>query len=180
MKHPTISTWAKKNFIYWFLDNYLCSETSERILCYLLENKDSLSSLRIVDNGALFRPLLLISSEATGLPPCLLFIANRCLQNPMQIEKQIEKWNNSDLYLTLYFPGRSECQSFQNICEEVILEIEPEKARSALFDFELQLMLTAAEKEYRRKEILKEIDLVLARGDRSRFYRLVKELKKCD
>ena len=98
----------------------------------------------------------------------------------MHIEKQLEKWNSSDLYLTLYFPGRWECQSFQNICEEVILEIEPEKARSALFDFELQLMLIAAEKEYRRKEILKEIDLTLAKRDRIRFYRLVKELKKCD
>lgn len=179
MNQRTISTWAKKNFIYWFLENNNCSsEIPRKTLLYLLEKNESLSFLHIIENGALYRPLLVIASTGTGMPSCLLLTGNEKISEPEQILKYLDNAEKADLYLTFYFPGRLQSQAFQNVLEEISLEIEQEKAQALLFDFEIMLMQEEDKKEQRRREILAEIDRVLASGEKGKFQRLVKELKK--
>src|SRR5690554_3112957 len=179
MKQPTISTWAKRNFLQWFLDNYsFSSSKSRRILLDLVERKDPLSLLHIIKNGALYRPLLVFSSDDSRMPPCLLITKEMETSDPDQICLALDDLKENDLYVTFYFPNRLESQALLNVIEEPAIEIEPERARTLLFDFELKLFREEDKKANRRKEILERIDDVLASGAKDEFYRLVKELKK--
>ena len=173
-----ISTWAKKNFILWFMDNYPLRNGARRVLKYLAKRRPVLSSLHIIENGSLFRPLLVISSTNSGMPSCLLLTINKNLHNPDAILEYLENYGNNKLFLTFYFPDRRECRTFWRVLEEAILVIEPEKAKSLQFNFEIQLLLEEEKNETRRKQLLAEIDLVLGRGEKETFHRLVRELKK--
>ncbi len=173
-----ISTWAKRNFIQWFMDNYPLRNGSRQVLAYLVKSRPLLDSLYIIENGSLFRPLLVISSANTGLPPCLLLTINSNFHNPDAILEYLEKYNENKLFLTFYFPDRQECRNFWRVLEETPVVIEPEKAKSLQFNFELQLLLMEAKNEKRRKKLLAEIDRVLGKGEKEAFHRLVRELKK--
>lgn len=173
-----ISTWAKKNFILWFMDNYPLRNGARRVLKYLAKRRPVLSSLHIIENGSLFRPLLVISSTNSGMPSCLLLTINKNLHNPDAILEYLENYGNNKLFLTFYFPDRRECRTFWRVLEEAILVIEPEKAKSLQFNFEIQLLLEEEKNETRRKQLLAEIDRVLGRGEKETFHRLVRELKK--
>jgi len=179
MKQPTISTWAKRNFIQWLLENYTFTTSNPRkILLNLVEQKDPLSLIHIVKDGALYRPLLVFSSEGSGMPPCYLLTEDEETSNPDQIEQALDDLKKSDLYITFYFPDRLDCQAFLNVLEEPLIELEPEKTRTLQFDFELRLLQEENKKAEQRREILARIDQVLASGSRDEFYRLVRELKK--
>src|SRR5690554_672187 len=173
-----ISTWAKKNFILWFMDNYPLRNGARRVLKYLAKRRPVLSSLHIIENGSLFRPLLVISSTNSGMPSCLLLTINKNLHNPDAILEYLENYGNNKLFLTFYFPDRRECRTIWRVLEEAILVIEPEKAKSLQFNFEIQLLLEEEKNETRRKQLLAEIDRVLGRGEKETFHRLVRELKK--
>ncbi|HHU50598.1 MAG TPA: hypothetical protein GXZ36_02070 [Firmicutes bacterium] len=179
MKQPTISTWAKRNFIQWLLENYTFTTNNPRkILLSLVEQRDPLSLIHIVKDGAFYRPLLIISSEGSGMPPCYLLTEDEETSNPDRIEQALDVLKQSDLYITFYFPDRLDCQAFLNVLEEPLIELEPEKASTLQFDFELRLLQEENKKAEQRREILARIDQVLASGSRDEFYRLVRELKK--
>jgi uncharacterized protein YpiB (UPF0302 family) len=179
MKQPTISTWAKRNFIQWLLENYsFATGNTKKILLNLAEQKDPLSLIHIVRDGALYRPLLVFSSEGSGMPPCYLLTEDEETSNPDRIEEALEDLKGCYLYITFYFPDRVECQAFLNVLEEPLIELDPERTRTLQFDFELHLLQEEDRKTEQRKEILAQIDQVLASGSRDEFYRLVRELKK--
>jgi len=112
------------------------------------------------------------------MPSCLLLTINKNLHNPDAILEYLENYGNNKLFLTFYFPDRRECRTFWRVLEEAILVIEPEKAKSLQFNFEIQLLLEEEKNETRRKQLLAEIDRVLGRGEKETFHRLVRELKK--
>ena len=76
------------------------------------------------------------------------------------IEQALDVLKQSDLYITFYFPDRLDCQAFLNVLEEPLIELEPEKASTLQFDFELRLL----QEENREGGITKKI---LARTIRS-------------
>lgn len=181
-QQSTVTTWAKKNFMLWFMEHYsLRNNGAQKILTYLMEKKPALGFLHIIENGSLFRPLLVISSEETGMPSCLLMTVKNTFYNPDSILEYLEDFeinnNGNKLFLTFYFPDREKCRPFWQVSEEAALVIEPEKIRSLQFNFELRLLLEEEKKELRRKELLAEIDRALAKGEKRTFHQLARELK---
>src|SRR5690554_7204488 len=134
-----ISTWAKKNFILWFMENYPLRNGARRVLKYLAKRRPVLSSLHIIENGSLFRPLLVISSENTGMPSCLLMTVKDTLSNPDSILEYLENFEankGNKLFLTFYFPDREKCRPFWQVSEEGALIIPPEKIRNLQFNLD--------------------------------------------
>ena len=92
-QQSTVTTWAKKNFMLWFMENYpLRDNGGRKILTYLLEKKPALGFLHIIENGSLFRPLLVISSEDTAMPSCLLMTVKETISIPMS---SLSTWKTS-------------------------------------------------------------------------------------
>ncbi|NLZ44407.1 MAG: IDEAL domain-containing protein [Clostridia bacterium] len=180
-QQSTVTTWAKKNFMLWFMENYpLRNNGARRILTYLLEKKPALSFLHIIENGSLFRPLLVISSENTGMPSCLLITVRDSLYNSDAILEYLENFEANDgnrLFLTFYFPDREKCRPFWQVSEEGALIIPPDRIKDLQFKFELRLLLEEERKKLRRQELMAEIDQALAKGERLVFQQLARELK---
>jgi len=180
-QQSTVTTWAKKNFMLWFMENYpLRDNGGRKILIYLMEKKPALGFLHIIENGSLFRPLLVISSENTGMPSCLLMTVKETISNPDAILEYLENFDangNNKLYLTFYFPDREKCRPFWQVSEEGSLVIPPDKIKNLQFNFELRLLLEEERKNLRRQELMAEIDKALAKGERGVFQQLARELK---
>ncbi|HEX2953196.1 MAG TPA: YpiB family protein [Bacillota bacterium] len=178
MSRKAVSSWAKKNFIYWFCDNHEVSGESYALLETIAESEELLSRLRITDDGSLLRPLLIISSTGTGMPSMLMQTFERNLRHPDEIRAYLDQTDDKPFYITFYFPNQSTCEPYQSVAENPPTLLEPEKASSLRMDFELAIWLEEYRKALRRREILSEIDGVLERGEKRKFFQLVRELKK--
>ena len=165
----------------WFMENYpLRANGGRKILTYLLEKKPALGFLHIIENGSLFRPLLVVSSENAGMPSCLLITVRDSLSNPDSILEYLENFeadSGNKLFLTFYFPDREKCRPFWQVSEEGALIIPSERIKNLQFDFELRLLLAEERKKLRRQELMAEIDEALARGEKRVFQQLARELK---
>ncbi|NLW56671.1 MAG: IDEAL domain-containing protein [Firmicutes bacterium] len=176
---PMVSPLAKRHFINWFLDAWeFRSEAPATILSALLKQDSILEQIKIIENGSFLRPLLVISSLGTGMPPSLLLTYETMLTKTEAILDYLSAFKNGHLFLTLYFPNRSQCLSFVDVLEEIPLPLEVEKIRSLQIDLELQLLKIEGENENKRNQLLAEIDQALAKGNRGEFHRLVKLLKE--
>lgn len=178
MTKKTISIWAKKNFIYWFIDNYQFSnEAPVNILQELIQTEELLSRLKIVMNGSYLRPLIVISTEGIGMPPLLYKTNDQNYTEFHTVLKQLESEKETPIFLTLYFPERSSSEAYLNVSEENHLQNQ-NQSDHLLIDFELSLWFAGFKRERERAEILKQIDRSLAEGNKLQFLNLVKKLKK--
>ncbi len=178
MTKKTISIWAKKNFIYWFIDNYrFLNEHSVNILQELIQTEEFLSRLKLVMNGSYLRPLIVISTEGTGMPPLLYKTNDQNYTDLQSILENICSEKESPIYLTLYFPERSASEAYLNVIEENRGQNQ-NQSDPLLIDFELSLWFASFKQEHERAEVLKQIDRSLAEGDKRQFRSLVKKLKK--
>ncbi|MGE5606523.1 MAG: YpiB family protein [Bacteroidota bacterium] len=178
MTKKTISIWAKKNFIYWFIDNYrFVNEYPVNILQELIQTEEFLSRLKLVMNGSYLRPLIVISTEGTGMPP-LLYKTNDLNYTDLQtILEHLYSEKEAPIFLTLYFPERSSCEAYLSVIEENHVQNQ-NQTDSLLIDFELSLWFASFKRERERAEVLKLIDRSLAEGNKRQFGSLVKRLKK--
>ncbi|NLM38318.1 MAG: IDEAL domain-containing protein [Firmicutes bacterium] len=178
MKQPLVSPLAKKAFIQWFLTNCeLRGEVPRRILLALLKEESTLERLRIVRQGSAFRPLLVVSSLGTGMPPAVLLTYNLVLTDPEDVLQYLTNMGDDCLYLTCYFPERDRCPFFYDVLEDPPLPVEPEKVDSLQMDLELKLVLIEAENEEQRTKLLAQIDEALAKKEKKTFLRLARLLK---
>ncbi len=180
MMKPIVSPLAKRHFLNWFLN--ACEfrgEAPATILSALLNQDSLLEQVKIIENGSFLRPLLVISSLGTGMPPCLLLTYEKILTKTEAILDFLASFKSGHLFLTLYFPKRSLCLSFVDVLEELPLPLEAEKIRSLQLDLELLLLSIEGENEHKRNQLLAEIDQALANGNKGEFLRLVKLLKEC-
>lgn len=177
MTKKTISIWAKKNFIFWFIDNYRFSnEHPTNILQELAQTEELLSRLKLVMNGSYLRPLIVISTEGIGMPP-LLYKTNDQNQTDLQlILEHLYSERETPIYLTLYFPERSVSEPYLTVVEETG-SLNQNRTDQLLIDFELSLWFAGFKREQERAEIFKQIDRSLAEGKKSQFRQLVKKLK---
>ena len=179
MNKPTISPLAKKRFINWFIENWeLRGDAPQKILSYLQKKDSSLNNVKIIENGSFLRPLLVISSLETGMPPSLLITYKKMITKTEDILEYLSGLKSEKLYLTLYFPGRENCLPFLDVVEEIPIPLEEEKIKSFQIDLEILLLIEEAKNEENRSKIMAEIDQALATGQKDKFLRLVKELKK--
>ena len=180
MMKPMVSPLAKRSFLNWYLDAWeFRSEAPSTILSALLDQDSLLAQTKIIENGSFLRPLLVISSLGTGMPPCLLLTYDQILTKTAAILDYLSSFQNGHLFLTLYFPHRSQCLSFADVLEELPLPLEADKIRSLQLDLELQLLKIEGENEDKRNQLLAAIDQALAKGNKKEFLRLVKLLKDC-
>lgn len=178
MTKKPISIWAKKNFIYWFIDNYrFLSDNSVSILQELIRSEELLSRLKIVMNGSYLRPLIVISTEGTGMPPLLYKTNDQNYTEFHTILEQLYFEKEAPIFLTLYFPERSSSEAYLSVSEENHLQNQ-NQADHLLIDFELSLWFAGFKRERERAEVLKQIDRSLAEGNKLLFQSLVKKLKK--
>lgn len=178
MSRKMVSSWAKKNFIYWFADHYEISDEAYDLLEEIIENEDLLSRMRVTEDGTLLKPLLVISTADTGMPSLLLQCFDRNLHNVQDILSYLWQLENKPFYLTLYFFDRSQSKPYLAIAENPPTLLEPEKASALRFDFELNLCLQELRKVEQRRQLMAEIDSVLASGEKRRFIQLVRKLKR--
>ncbi|NLY73794.1 MAG: IDEAL domain-containing protein [Firmicutes bacterium] len=178
MTKKTVSIWAKKNFIYWFLENYrFANDIPAYILQELAQTEELLSRLKLVVNGACLRPLIVIATDGIGLPPLLYLGRDQNQTEPQSIIESLYSNEESPIYLTLYFPDRSTSEPYLTVVEET-KELNQNQNNHLLIDFELSLWSQGFKREQERAAILKQIDQALAEGKKRQFRRLVKKLKE--
>jgi uncharacterized protein YpiB (UPF0302 family) len=177
MNKKIVSDWAKKNFLHWFIENHqFQSAGSKQVLLELVET-ELLSKVHIIMDGSNSRPLLVISTEGTGMPPVLLKTPDATISDPQSILSQIQLFKESPFYLTLYFSDRSTCEPHQAVIEEIPTPVEETAAQQVLIDFELSLWREAIKHEMDRAQLMIQIDQALDEGNKRKFTRLVKKLK---
>lgn len=179
MTRKTISDWAKKNFLHWFIENYLLeSETIKQVLMQIAQNESLLAKVHIVLDGSYLRPLLVISTEGTGMPSFLLKTFDSIISNPTLIVNRLQLLKDSPIYLTLYFPDRSICEPLQAVIEENPKLLDSNDARQMLMDFELSVWSETIKHDIERQELMAQIDIALDERNKRKFRRLVKKLKE--
>lgn len=172
----TVSSWAKKNFLYWFIENYsFHNQGPKNILYYLTEDEQLLSQTHLVLDGSYLRPLLVISSATTGLPPLILKTFTSTITDSDLLLARMNLLRNSPLYLTLYFADRDDCQALFAIIEEDPTVLEGTLGRQLLFDFELSLWNDGFKREQKRSELLTNINAALDQRNKSEFEQLAKQ-----
>lgn len=177
MNRKIVSNWAKKNFLFWFVENYqLQSAGSKQILLQLAENEALLSQVHIVLDGSYLRPLLVISTEGSGMPPFLLKTFDSTVTDSMMILSRLQLLEESPIYLTLYFPDRANCEPHQAVLEEDPISLDSNRAQQILIDFELSLWNETFKLEMERAELMSQIDQALDEKNKRKFLRLVKKL----
>lgn len=178
MNQPLVSPLAKKKFIKWFLTHWeFRGEGPRRVLLALLQQDTTLKQIKIIEQGCFLRPLLVVSSLGTGMPPVYLLTYERILTDPDGIIEYYGTLKKENLYITFYFPNCNTCLPFLDVLEEIPLPLDPEKIKSLQIDLELQLLLAEAENEAQRNKLLAQIDEALAKREKKEFHRLVKILK---
>lgn len=174
----TISDWAKKNFLHWFVENYLLeSEVIRKVLLQIAQNESLLAKVHVVLDGSYLRPLLVISTDGTGMPPFLLKTFDSTITNPTLIVNRLQLLECSPIYLTLYFPDRNNCEPLQAVLEENPKLLDSNDARQMLMDFELSLWSETIKHDIERQEIMSQIDKALDERNKRQFRRLVKKLR---
>lgn len=178
MNQPLVSPLAKKEFIQWFLANWeLRGEGPHRILLALSKDEEILKRVKIIKHGCYLRPLLVISSLGTGMPPALLLTYNLVLSDPAEVIAYMANSSQGCLYLTFYFPDRSRCLPFRAVLEDLPLPMDQEKVASLQLDLEIKLLLIEAENQEQRTKLLAQIDEALAKKEKKTFLRLARLLK---
>lgn len=179
MSKKTVSTWAKKNFIHWFIENYSFeSEGSKQILLYLTESEELLSRTHLILDGSYLRPLLVLSTLGTGMPSFILKTFNSTVTDPEMFLNRFQLLKGSPLYLTLYFPDRATSESYQAVIEESPVFLETTLGQQILMDFELSLWSESFKHEMERAELMTQINQALDEKNKRKFSRLVKRLNK--
>lgn len=177
MNRKIISNWAKKNFLFWFLEKYqLQSEDSKQVLLRLTENESLLSQVHIVLDGSYLRPLLVVSTEGTGMPAFLLKTFDSNVTDCSFILSRLQLLGESPIYMTLYFPDRAACEPHQAVVEEDPISLDASRAQQILIDFELSLWSETFKKEMERAELMSKIDQALDEKNKKKFRCLVKKL----
>ncbi|HHT49440.1 MAG TPA: IDEAL domain-containing protein [Firmicutes bacterium] len=178
MNQPLVTPLAKKRFIKWFLTHWeFRGEGPRRVLLTLLKQDATLKQVKIIAEGCFLRPLLVVSSLGTGMPPVHLLTYEQILTDPDEIIDFCTTLKKGGLYLTFYFPNRNTCVPFLDVLEELPLPLDPEKIKGLQIDLEIQLLLAEAENEAQRTKLLSQIDEALANREKEKFHRLVKILK---
>lgn len=178
MTRKTVTDWAKKNFLHWFTENYLASaEDLQKILVQIAETESLLSKIHIISDGSYLRPLLVISTEDTGMPPFLLKTFDSTITDIGLIKDRLQLLGESPIYLTFYFSDRSTCEPFQAVAEESPFSLDSASARHLLFDFELSLWSETFKREVEREDLMVQINEALDTKDKQKFQSLVKKLK---
>jgi uncharacterized protein YpiB (UPF0302 family) len=178
MTRKIVSDWAKKNFLHCFIENYLTqSDLSKQVLLQLAETEILLGKVHIVLDGSYLRPLLVIATEGTGMPPFLLKTFDSSITDPSVILSRIQLLGESPIYLVLYFPDRATCEPLQAVIEEDPISLDSTNARQILLDFELSIWTEVFKLEIERSKIMTEIDQALDEKNEKKFLCLVKKLK---
>lgn len=177
MTKKTVSVWAKKNFISWFIENNRFSNDNPiNILRELSQTEELLCRLKLVLNGSCVRPLIVVSTEGIGMPPLLFKTYEQNLTDLQIILENLYSEMESPIYLTLYYPERSFSEPYLLIAEDTA-DLNPNQTDELLIDFELSLWFAGFKRDLNRAEILRQIDRSLAEGKKREFRRLVKKLK---
>ncbi|HOP74116.1 MAG TPA: YpiB family protein [Bacillota bacterium] len=179
MTRKTVSSWAKRNFLHWFIENYpFDSEGSKQLLLLLADNEEYLSRIHLVMDGSYLRPLLVISTTGTGMPPFILKTFNSTVTDPEMIIARLQLLKESPLYLTLYFPDRLSCESFHTVIEESPVTLESTLGQQILIDFELSLWTEAFKREMEMNALMVQINEALDSRNKRKFLRLARKYNK--
>ncbi|TCL62030.1 uncharacterized protein YpiB (UPF0302 family) [Hydrogenispora ethanolica] len=179
MAKKTISDWAKKNFLHWFIETYpFPSPDAKEFLLQLAAAEALLPRLHIVMDGSCLRPLLVVSTDGSGMPPLLLISATDQSSSEYQaILEQLAATDPSAIYLTLYFPDRSTSETFQAVVEECPTACDSAYADQIMFQFELSLLNAGIRREIAKQNLLQKIDEALDEKDKDKFLHWVQKLK---
>jgi len=179
MTRKVVNAWAKKNFLYWFVENYQFeSERTKQLLLYLADSEEFLPCAHLVLDGSYLRPLLVISTSGTGMPPLILKTFNSTVTEPEMILSRLQLFKGTPLYLTLYFPDRATCEAYQAVVEEPPADAASPHGQQILIDFELSLWSETFKQEMERADLLIQINKALDEKNKRKFQKLARKLNR--
>lgn len=174
---------AKKEFIRWFLSNFrLKKNEGTWLFNYLLSDDRLMEKVHFTDDLRNREKTIIISSMCSHATPFQFQKQAKVYYDVERAFHDIRLNPDEEIYISLYFKGRSTCSQYLIVLEDLQMEgqrVSQENVMSLI----AEIVIEKAVRRQRMKELLEEIDQALVNRDKELFMQLTsewKELKKWD
>lgn len=173
-----ISVNDKKSFIEWFLNNYqLKKRESVWILNYLINHSTILENVHFVRNAKFCPRSIIITSHCSNEVPFRFYKNHLVTTDAEKSFHDIRLNQDEDLYIQLNFKNAKQNALYVSVLEdnpyipdEYFITKKDQDLAKQLLD---KLLF-----DYKKKQLQREIDLSLDKGDKEGFYKLVEQLHR--
>ncbi|WP_163526224.1 ReoY family proteolytic degradation factor [Halobacillus ihumii] len=171
-----ISVNEKKDFVRWFLNNYqLKKRESVWILNYLINHESLLSYVHFVQEVKLCPRGMEISAQGVQDPP-FRFYKGQVMTNDAEKSFHDLRMNQEEpVYIQMNFEDAHKCSMYA-----LVLEDNPYLPKDYYVNdrdkAEADKFLHSSLMTFRKRELEKQIDLALMKGDQTQFIALSNEL----
>ncbi|MEN2766185.1 ReoY family proteolytic degradation factor [Ornithinibacillus xuwenensis] len=175
--HTPISVKDKKKFLQWFLNNYqLKKRESVWILNYLINHHEILENVHFVHDAKFCMRSIIITSQCSKEVPFRFYKNHLVTTDAEKAFHDIRLNQHESLYIQLNFNKSNQNHMYASVLEEnpfvpddyVITQQDKDNAT---------ILLDNSLFEFKRKQLLAEIDQTLDEQDRDKFNKLVLELR---
>jgi uncharacterized protein YpiB (UPF0302 family) len=175
--HTPISVKDKKKFLQWFLNNYqLKKRESVWILNYLINHHELLENVHFVHDAKFCMRSIIITSQCSKEVPFRFYKNHLVTTDTEKAFHDIRLNQHESLYIQLNFNKSNQNHMYASVLEEnpfvpddyVITQQDKDNAT---------ILLDNSLFEFKRKQLLAEIDQTLDEQDRDKFNKLVLELR---
>jgi uncharacterized protein YpiB (UPF0302 family) len=170
-----VSISDKKDFIQWFLNRYeLRKRESAWLLSYLSSDDELLKRVHFVENLRNLPKTIMMSTRCVRMTSFKFTKHNRVSTDVETAFYDIRSCPHEDIYIGLYFKDRSTCPEYA-----AVLEVNPMERQDLVQDTLLgllaEIVLDQAIRDFRERELYRQIDQALAEGDEAKFLQLTEE-----
>lgn len=175
-----VSVKEKKEFIKWFLNHYhMKKREAVWILNYLVNYPKLLANVHFVQETKNCPRSITMSAECSQ-EPAFRFQKNKLITTDAEKAFHDIRLNrNEDLYIQLHFRNANQSIEYRKVLEEnPFLSIDDfitdtdKQAAQALLDYSLY--------QFKRKKIMRKIDIALDQMDQEKFIELSEELSQLE
>ena len=170
-----VSVSDKKEFIQWFLNRYeLRKRESAWLLSYLSSDDELLKRVHFVENLRNLPKTIVISTRCVRMTSFKFTKNNRVSTDVETAFYDIRSCPHEDIYISLYFKDRSTCPEYAAVLEVNPME-KQNTAQDTLLGLLAEIVLDRAIRDFRERELYRQIDQALAEGDETKFLQLTEE-----
>lgn len=175
--HQVVSVEEKRNFLTWFLQNYiLAKRESAWMLSYLRAKDELLERVHFVDEIHTEKRCILISTTCSpeGIP--FQFFKKEFYTTELERAFQDIRTNpTEDIYIFLSFANSEKSPQFAAVREVINMEKQYPHTNS-WYSLIAEMVLDEAKESFQKQALYHQIDLALDRQDRQQFMQLTKKL----
>ncbi|OEF98735.1 YpiB family protein [Desulfuribacillus alkaliarsenatis] len=169
----SVSTEDKKQFLRWFVKNYvLQSSEATWLLTYLCSDSELLKRIHFVEEANLSLRTLIISTTCVKMKPFVFYNKKKILYNVEETFMEIYENIEDDIYIVLYFKDRQNSPEYASIMER---NSKP-KINSSI-TIQADIVIDQAILRYKVYDLYKKIDDAIDKHDKAMFTKLTEELQ---